>query len=76
MVKVLYRSYSVLINKCSNNSSPFGDIEQGRFRKNIIYECGFTLIPKPVQHLILNFISIFIIYSFDVEVYFYFHCIK
>lgn len=52
MVKILYCRLSVYINKCNYNSSPFGDLEQNRFRKNIIYECGFTLMLKPDQHLI------------------------
>jgi ligand-binding sensor protein len=52
MVKTLYSSHSVFDNKCSNNSSLFGDLEQSRYGKNIIYECGFTLMHKQDQHLI------------------------
>jgi len=51
-MKVLYCGYSVYLNKYHNNSSHFGDIEQNRFGKNIIYECGFTLMLKHDQHLI------------------------
>ena len=51
-VKVLYSSNNKHNNKYSINNSPFGDIIQSRYRKNIIYECGFTLMPKHVQHMI------------------------
>ena len=52
MVKALYSSNSVCNNKHSNNSSLFGDLEQSRYGKNIIYECGFTLMRRQDQHSI------------------------
>lgn len=68
--KVLYIKYNCKYNKLIDISVHFGDIVQKLSRKIIIYECGFSPMPNHVVHLILSFICNFIIYIFDVEVYF------
>lgn len=51
-VKVLYSSNIKYGIKSRDNSSLFGDIIQSRYRKNIVYECGFTLIVRHDPHTI------------------------
>lgn len=51
-VKVLYCGNIKYSIKYRDNSSHFGGIIQSGYRKNIVYECGFTRIVRRDPHTI------------------------